>query len=125
MPKVGFSGFEARAATELVSGPTEEVLAYARERASAYASGDPGARRRSLARAATVADLAMQEASALLTAAAARADERAVRILDRVVTGATSRYIALLEALRAESAPTRRITATANGTFTVSAEEHA
>jgi hypothetical protein len=118
------SQMEEKAATGLVTGDLDAMRAYAQAQASAYSTGDGEARRRGLARAAAVQEAQMQVLSASLAAAVARRDERAVLLLDRTLTSATTRYRGLLEQLRVEFAPTRRVFALAKGTIAIAAEEH-
>jgi hypothetical protein len=120
---LGMSIFERRAVTGLVSSSGDEMERYVADRASAYASGSADVRRRALARAAAVQDVLLQELSALLSAAIARRDDRAVSLLDRTLNSATTRYRALLDQLRTECAPTRRIVMRATGDIAVAAEE--
>lgn len=117
------SFFERRAVTGLVSANGDEMERYVAVRASAYASGSADARRRALARAAAVQDVLVQELTALLSAAIARRDEPAVPLLDRSLNSATTRYRALLDQLRTECAPTRRVVMRATGDIAVAAEE--
>jgi hypothetical protein len=94
---------------------------YVAERASEYATGDPESRRRALSRAAAVQEAQLQELAALLASAIARRDP-AVPMLDRVLTAATNRYRSLMDQLRIESAPNRRLTVLAKGTVAITAE---
>jgi hypothetical protein len=116
------SFFERRAVTGLISENGEEMEEYVAERAAGYASGDGGVRRRSLARAAAVQEALVQELTALLSAVIARRDDRAAMLLDKALNSATNRYRVLLEQLRTESVPTRRVTVMAKGSVAISAE---
>lgn len=122
-PRPGLNDFERRAVTGLVTGPGEDMVRYTADRAAAYASGDADVRRRALARAAAVQDVLGQELTALLSAAVARRDAQGVALLDRALNSANLRHRRLLEALRAESAPTRRVVMKATGAISVMAEE--
>jgi hypothetical protein len=124
-PKLGLHHFERRAVTGLVAGPGEDMVRYTADRAAVYATGDADVRRRALARAAAVQDALAQELTALLAAAVARRDTQGALLLDRAVNSANLRYLRLLEALRVESAPTRRVVMKATGAISVVAEERA
>jgi hypothetical protein len=115
------SCLERRAVTGLVSANADEMENYVAERASEYATGDPESRRRALSRAAAVQEAQVQEIAALLASAIARRDP-AVPMLDRVLTAATNRYRCLMDQLRIESAPNRRLTVLAKGTVAITAE---
>jgi hypothetical protein len=124
-PLLGLHQFERRAVTGLVAGPAQDIARYTAERATAYASGDADVRRRALARAAAVQDVVAQELTALLSAALARRDTAGAAILDRALNSTNARFLRLLEALRIESAPTRRVVMKATGAIAVTAEERA
>lgn len=117
------SYFERRAVAGLVSKNGDEMETYAAQAAAAYASGDAAVRHRALGRAAAVQEALVQETSALLSAAIARVDTRAVRLLDPVLTSATARLRGLLEQLRIESGRSRRIAVLAKGSVAITAEE--
>ena len=72
---------------------------------------------------AAVQDTLAQELSALLAAAIGRRDVEGAVLLDRALNSANIRYLRLLEALRVESAPTRRVVMKATGAISVVAEE--
>lgn len=122
-PRLALNQFERRAVTGLVAGPAEDMVRYTTDRAAAYATGDADVRRRALARAASVQDGLAQELTALLTAALARRDTAGAAILDRALNSANLRYLRLLEALRVESAPSRRVLMRASGAISVLTEE--
>jgi hypothetical protein len=123
LPKLGLSQLERIAVTGVATGDIDRDRAYAEERATAYATGDADVRRRALARAASVADIQMQQIAARLSAAVELSDERSARVLDKALTSATHRYLAIMSALRTEFAPTRRIVAVARGAIAITAEE--
>jgi hypothetical protein len=123
LPRLALSRLEGVAVTGLATGDVDRERAYAEERATAYATGDADVRRRALARAASIADVQMQQLAARLSVAVDTSDERAVRILDKAVSNATHRYLAIMSALRTEFAPTRRIMAVARGAIAITAEE--
>lgn len=123
--RLALNQFERRAVTGLVEGPAEDMVRYTAERATAYGTGDADVRRRALARAAAVQDVLAQELTALLSAVLARRDTAAAAILDRALNSANARFLRLLEALRVESAPTRRVVMRATGAISVLAEERA
>lgn len=122
-PGLGLSYFERRAVTGLVARPGEEMERETAVRAAGYATGDPDVRRRALARAAAVQDGLAQELTALLAAAVRRRDAEGAQLLDRTLNSANLRYLRLLDALRVESAPSRRVLMKATGAISVLAEE--
>jgi hypothetical protein len=121
--KVGLSQFERSAVAGLIAGPGEDMIRFTADRAAACATGDGDVRRRALARAAAVQDALAQELTALLSAAVGRRDTTGAALLDRALNSANVRYLRLLEALRIESVPARRVVVKATGAISLLAEE--
>jgi hypothetical protein len=86
------------------------VLAgFVAQRAAALATDEDGSvRRRSLAKMLAIQEALSSQLTALLSAAVARRDADAVKLLDKAVTGAVSRFRLLTEELRAEAVGGRR-----------------
>ncbi|MFT3840778.1 MAG: hypothetical protein QM723_27555 [Myxococcaceae bacterium] len=108
--RLGLTAVERRAVEELLKGGTPGVNAdFVAERAGALAADPDGAvRRRSLAKMLAVQEALGSQLTCLLAAAVARRDDAAVKLLDRAVTGAVSRFSKLTEELRAEAVGGRR-----------------
>jgi hypothetical protein len=105
---LALSAVEELAVTELADDAANELLALVRRRATALAGdavdGTSGAsvRRRSLAKAAAIAEAQLQQFEALLAGAVARKDSATLVLLDRAATGAAKRFALLMDALRAD-----------------------
>ena len=100
---------ERRAVEELVTGANGETAAFVAERAAALdADPDGSVRRRSLAKMLAIQEALSAQLTCLLAAAVARRDDAAVKLLDRALSGATSRFRLLTEELRAEMTGGRR-----------------
>lgn len=107
--QLGLTAVERRAVEELVTGASGETAAFVAQRAAALAGDESAAvRRRSLAKMLAVQEALSSQLTALLAAAVARRDEPAVKLLDRALTGAVSRFTKLTEELRAEQTGGRR-----------------
>jgi len=105
--RLALSAVEQAAVTRLVAGDSSVVVGRVSERAAALAS-DEDCRRRSIAKALAVAEAQLAQLSAALVDAVARRDERAVQMIDRVVTSATKRVTMLSDELRTDFAGGRR-----------------
>lgn len=126
MRTVGLSALEAKAAAGLVSGDGAQVVAVATARASALADADDGpeALRRSTARVLSVIEQNLTVMTALLAERIAARDEAAVRMLDRLVTGATQRYKWIAEELRLQQQRGRgSVVMVAKGPVAIAARE--
>lgn len=92
-----------------MTGARGETAAFVAERAAALAAEPDGAvRKRSLAKMLAIQEALSAQLTALLAAAVARRDEAAVKLLDRALNGAVSRFRMLTEELRAEMSGGRR-----------------
>jgi len=106
--RIGLSGVEVRTVNRLLSGSgADEYVGVVIDRANSFATDD-GARRRSLARAAGIAEAMLQELNLAFIDAVSRRDFPTVAMLDRVTNSATRRYTHLVEALQAEANGGRR-----------------
>ncbi|MBX7113462.1 MAG: hypothetical protein K1X64_03935 [Myxococcaceae bacterium] len=93
----------------MVKGSAGEIADFVAVRAAALAADADGAvLRRSLAKATAIQEALASQLSALLAAAVARRDDAAVKLLDRALTGAVSRFARLTEELRADAVGGRR-----------------
>jgi hypothetical protein len=107
--RLGLTAVERRAVEELVTGSNGETAAFVAERAAALAADQDGSvRKRSLAKMVALHEAQGSQFAALLAAAVARRDEPAVKLLDRALNGAVSRFRMLTEELRAEMTGGRR-----------------
>lgn len=107
--RLGLTAVERRAVEELVTGASGETAAFVASRAAALAGDESAAvRRRSLAKMLAVQEALSSQLTALLAAAVGRKDEPAVKLLDRALNGAVSRFTKLTEELRAEMTGGRR-----------------
>lgn len=107
--RLGLTAVERKAVQELVPGASRETAAFVAERAAALATDEDGSvRRRSLAKALALQEALSAQLTAVLAAAVSRRDEPAVKLVDRALTGATSRFRLLTEELRAEMTGGRR-----------------
>lgn len=107
--RLGLTAVERRAVEELVTGARGETADFVAQRAAALAADEDGSvRRRSLAKALTLQESLSAQLTCLLAAAVSRRDEPAVKLLDRALNGAVSRFRMLTEELRAEMTGGRR-----------------
>lgn len=107
--RLGLTAVERQAVEELVSGSCGITADFVAQRAAALATDEDGSvRRRSLAKALAIQETLSSQLTTLLAASVARRDEVAVKLLDKAVTGAVSRFRLLTEELRAEAVGGRR-----------------
>ena len=107
--RLGLTAVERQAVGELVTVSRGITADFVAQRAAALATdADGSVRRRSLAKMLAIQETLSSQLTALLAASVARRDADAVKLLDKAVTGAISRFRLLTEELRAEAVGGRR-----------------
>jgi hypothetical protein len=110
-PGLRLTDVEKRSVEELVTGLPGTTAAFVSQRAAAFAADVSGeVRRRSLAKALAVQEAVTAQLNTLLVGAVAHRDFEAVKMLDRAVSGSTTRMKLLADELRADFAGGRKPT---------------